>query len=361
MKEVMILALKDRDGHFHACNSFVDKDNIGKTTRLFFEHPVEVEAMEVFPEGQFSSFSEYYKDKYTFTYLKALVDFTDEEVNDFNAGDIRKHLFHKRKVQAVEEILNPFEKGYEVFLKKLKKEGYTSKVSNIRYELLTWLPMFGFRNEREFSFYKALQVFSHPDMSKSSYDFSVTRFNLDYMEKALDNNIELERCFRQDALFGFPEEELMNRVNSFSDDAFASFHRKTSMGYLREADQKRVDKAFFERVVQMSENRIAEYIPDMPERVILEYGADYLLEKAFPEMDYMLKANEYEPEDYIEYEYGYEYHFHYDGRDDELELIENVLPHVTEKSLPLLKQLVEEKIMDHLSPEMKRALLEKES
>lgn len=359
MKKVVILALKDKEGNFYACSSNFENSLHGNITRLYKEQPAEASVVEIFPFTSFSSFSTQDQSQYEFIYLQALVELSDKEVDEFCSGDCTKYNFYRRKVQAVKELETPFEYIWEVMTSRMKMEKYT-QASNIRYEALSWHYLFGFKSENEFKIYLKLLNFKHPAYIFSmDYEFAPTRFNKEYLEKVLledSINLDLYRG-RGNDVFSLDEKEFFQKVDSLPFEALANFHRHTFMRHLQKTNQNRVTKELFDTVIKKGGWGIVRFIPKMTEKVILEYGADYLLQKVFPELRYMLNDSNYEPEIEIDYEYDEPIRCLFDDRDDEMEFLSPILPYATEKSLPLLRKLVLEKIKSYLPNDIKEKLI----
>lgn len=350
LQKVVILALKDEKGNFYACNQYIEKGHPPLITRLYMEHPVEVAIVEIFPYTNFTSFSTYDEEVYSFTYLHALVEMSDEEFQNLSAGDIRKYQFYRRKVQAVEELKTPFAYTWEIYEKELQKE-LESKSSNIRYGALSWQVLMGFNSDAEFDIYQ--RFFNLPNKCYNPYDFKVSKFNWKYLERVLLLRYPINIHYvLNEGIFSIDKDFLIALVDKMSLPAFAHFHNGEYLSYLGKASSERINKDLFDEILKQTGNSVTEYISRMPENVIKEYGPDYLFNIAFQEMDAMLQSSEYEPYTYY-LDDDYEFFGTHDDRDREVDIILNLLPHLTEDSIPLLNELVYERIEEFLTDEIK--------
>lgn len=367
MKEIVILALKDREGNLYSCNSYVYDGRALKLKKLEKDNMVETPVIEVFPYQTFSSFSIINEEEYSYTYARILAKIDNKTYRKFRAGDARSVTLLGKKVQLIEEVLNPFEVGYEVFKKSLLYRPYNDS-SNIRYGLLSWQYCFGFNSDKEYEFYKKLFFYTHPVYEFSRrYTFIPNPENEEYLERVLEDKIPIEVSLRETGVAeGINLERLMRLVNKFSEEAFLFFNIHTRLNYAKKLKKDRVNRSLYDRYMQETKEDITEITFTMPIHVIEEYGGDDLLQMAFENLDWLLVSSGYEPSvEYLDYDYDYDddyisHSYIYDGRDQEVEMIEEFLPYVTEKSIPLLEQLVFEKIERYLPQHIKEILKTKE-
>lgn len=351
---ITILALQDKKGHLYA----YDYAKHGAGAELIFDQSVSVPRFEVFPYANFSSMSTYDEDLYNPVYLEVLAEITGGEYHGLSASGIAYYRFTDRNLRLVSQVDRPW-----IFIRNLLSLTDKDKISNLVYGALTWQMMQGFEDQESFDYYLDLLKIAPKG---SHYKFSVSAQNIRWLPQYLNHHIvpiELHYSKNKDSSY-YVDEAMWEQVYVwFSDKQLAMFLHLTSVYDFKTLPKHRKTKEVFDGLILLEgKENIGTLVEIMPKEILVASDPDALFEQLYPSLNYLLASSKYEPheEDYYDaYDdnYGQEYPvFTVDWRDDEIEDIAPLLPHLTLKALPMLRTLVLSKIAPLLNRDVLKAL-----
>lgn len=334
MKEVMILALKDKKNQYFTGHAIEGKRVLLKKGRW-----VKVDKVDVFPFKYFTALFGPYNPEITVTQVRVQVQ--EKKAVEKRIGDREDSLYYQ-KIKLLDEVQNPIETAYQIFIEK-EKNSMNQTAATIRHQVLTWVHMFGFHSEEEYEFYlKFIESQEKHNNHLQNYPFRLTNFNKSYLERILLHRIPVLYYQNEERSYGLRLEEILSEVDTYTAEAFALFQYWTDFVYLDKFEESKTGRELFECLSGILGRKSDYFIASMPPHALMQYDADELFKEVFLSLYYLRKETEYQPVTEIDYINAEERKVCIitDYREAELLRISKILPLLTVKSLHLIQRLV---------------------
>lgn len=326
--QIAVLGLKNKKtGEVH-----VYEGNSVPSAALVKGEPRKAKFISVFPYDTFSSLSSIDRTTYDPAFLSVEADITGEEYKNLSTGSILAYRLPDKEIVFEHEI-SPWHYASTLLgvLDERRRNGVT-------YELLVWQAMLPFQDADSFDIYWELFTEKMKGKNKpiSSYKFSLTPDNEPVLKELLaraDMDTQIDLHYYKD----FPKKGL----EGYSAEEIATLVLCTSEYTLQEIPGHLATKEVFDALVKKTDGSILRSHTELiPPAFLKEYDPDAIFRDLMKNVNALYADSDYTP--YSDYDGEYEYT--YDDRDDEIQSLEPILPHVTEASLPLLRRLDIEKI-----------------
>lgn len=322
LKKIIILGVKDAEGNYYACGG---KSNRFKETmtKLSEKDYINASEIDVFPY-KIHRMASSLPEGLIFAYLEVEMELTDSQYDTLIRINGNNKKYPWKKVKLIKELETPYRYGWMFFQEQLRNKDWFG-IYSVHENMVAIHKHINFKNRDELGAFLCFYNYGTKDFGK--INLSVLNFEL------WDELLITQELKNLDVYLGYGLEKknytkYFELINNWDDFTFLRFHEATTLCYLENTAKERLTKSFYSRIRHDLDWPLYHLMNYMSDEMLKDYGYDELLYELFPDLKFLLPENHIAPE-----------HRYYDNMDEELSLIDKVLPHVSMKSYDFVKRM----------------------